>query len=164
MSLRGRHPIRQNPFKTWTTAQRTNRFTFGKSFIFITGADPKRYRDLHKQLEDSLALGGNKYPATLADALTVLTKFGQNNKPSKPSPNHNKDNDSQQKGGNKEEKSYDKNENDDDEGPEGATIVQQNVNNDKPDAEIPQAEMQLLQQAVEEDAEDDETPMHFLFT
>ena len=45
-----------------------------KAYIFTIGADKKRYRNLHKSLANSLIMGRNVYPKTIADAYDMLIK------------------------------------------------------------------------------------------
>ena len=49
-----------------------------KAYLFVAGSDENRFKDLHKNLRDSMALQQNIYPTTLSDAVSVLQKFDMN--------------------------------------------------------------------------------------
>ena len=131
-----------------------------KAFIFIQGADHKRYGDLHRKLKESLALGDNKYPATLADAVSIMNKFTDLKRISRP----NNEKTGPSKRGDKENMKPNANNQDDagDDGQEGVTLVQKEEDNSSDKNDIPEAEMQLLQQAIENDSAEDEEAIHFL--
>lgn len=131
-----------------------------KAFLFIQGADPKRYRDLHRKLKEALTLGDNKYPATMADAMSILIKFNGHQKPQRP--NNEKTGPAKENKENKKPSNNVKNEENEAE-QEGVTLVQHDSGNTSKANSIPEAEMQLLQQAVEGDSGEDE-PIHFLLT
>ena len=131
-----------------------------KAFLFIQGADPKRYRDLHRKLKEALTLGDNKYPATMADAVSILIKFNGYQKPQRP--NNEKTSSAKENKENKKPPNNMKSDGNETE-QEGVTLVQNDSGNTQKGNPIPDAEMQLLQQAVEEDDDEDE-PIHFLLT
>ena len=74
-----------------------------KAYVFIVGADKKRYKNLHKGLTGSLIMGRNDYPKTVADAYDMLIKSESDGSkheqpPKKPQPKTQDAGDQQNKG------------------------------------------------------------------
>ena len=135
-----------------------------KAYIFIQGADNKRFKDLHRELKKSLALGDNKYPATQPEALTLLNRFSSDLKQSNQTNNKDKPGSGRDK--NKENKHPNpklKLEEEEDEGEDGVTLVQDSETKNKAEG-ISKGEIQLLQKVAEDEDDDDEEPIHFLLT
>ena len=137
-----------------------------KAFVFIQGADTKRFKDLHRELKKSLVLGDNKYPSSLTEALTLLNRFSSDLKQN--TSTDNRDKTGGEKNKNKENKNPNpkpKPDDEDDEGEEGVTLVQDSSNVKTKDEDISKAEIQLLQKVIEdEDSDEDGEPILFLLT
>ena len=139
-----------------------------KAYIFISGADKKRFKDLHNNLRDSMALQQNIYPITLSDAMSVLQKFDLNN----PAESKSKDPSSQQhknKQTDKRDQEHRKRngERTEKETKEGVSLFQEDDANANEESDgsnaVPESEIQLLQQILEED-DDNEEEIHFMST
>ena len=136
-----------------------------KAYIFISGTDKQRFKELHNSLKDSMALHQNMYPITLGDAVSVIQKFEHNN----PLNNKEKDAQQQQKDRTKERGQESKQKpKDPEESPrEGVSLFQQengtNAINEPASDAVPESEVQLLQQEILDDDGDGER-VQFMFT
>ena len=135
-----------------------------KAYIFVSGADKHRFKERHKSLKDSMALQQNMYPATLADAVSVLQKFELNN------PLNNKEKDGQQqqmdRAKDNGQETKQKSKETEAEPREGVSLFQQEnidaTSNDSTNQNSPDSEVQLLQQEIMNDNDDDQ--VQFLLT